>query len=129
MSRINTCSVAEIRARSVFIHLDVLGQEDGAKELDDDFPTIIQLGEELVPEVLDALRVPLVVGVGEGAGANVLARFGLKHPSRVLGLVLVHLVSSEVGFLGQLRDKLFHRRNSQQMPLEDIIKLHKVRGH
>ena len=78
-------------------------------------------------EVLDQLKVPLVVGVGEGAGANVLARFGLKWPARVLGLVLINLVSSEVGFLESLKEKMFHRRNSQQMSALDIVQLHKVR--
>ncbi|CAG2168648.1 unnamed protein product [Oppiella nova] len=85
------------------------------------FPTIQQIGEEVIRDVLDALSVPLVVGVGEGAGANILARFALAHPSRVLGLVLVHLVSAEVGFLDQLKDRFFHRRNSQQMSPLDVI--------
>ena len=80
----------------------------------------------MILDVLDELKVPLVVGVGEGAGANILARFGMAHPSRVLGLILVHLVSTEVGFLETLKDRFFHRRNSQQMTPEDIVALHKV---
>ena len=80
----------------------------------------------MIPAVLDALNVPLVVGLGEGAGANILARFGLSHPSRVLGLILVHLVSTEVGLLETLKDRFFHRRNSQQMSALDIVALHKV---
>ena len=29
------------------------------------------------------------MGLGEGLGTNILLRFGLRHPNRVLGLVLV----------------------------------------
>ena len=42
-------------------------------------------GEVVIPAVLDALKVNLIVGLGEGAGANVLVRFALSHTSRVLG--------------------------------------------
>lgn len=45
-------------------------------------------------KVLDELGVQLCVGIGDGAGANILARFGLQHPERVLGLVLINLVSA-----------------------------------
>ncbi|XP_054163662.1 uncharacterized protein ZK1073.1-like [Oppia nitens] len=124
---VSSDSMTEIRNRSLFLHLDVVGQHDGADDVPDDaFPTIQQMGEQVIPQVLDALDVPLVVGVGEGAGANMLARFGLAHPQRVLGLVLVHLVSSEVGFLETLKDRLFGRRNSQQMSSLDIVALHKI---
>ncbi|CAG2181717.1 unnamed protein product, partial [Oppiella nova] len=116
----------EIKNRSLFIHVDVCGQEDGAEDAQEVFPTIQQIGEEVIRDVLDELSVPLVVGVGEGAGANILARFALAHPSRVLGLVLVHLVSAEVGFLDQLKDRFFHRRNSQQMSPLDVVALHKA---
>ncbi|CAG2119966.1 unnamed protein product, partial [Medioppia subpectinata] len=121
-------SMLEIKNRSVFVHLDVCGQEADAEDLEGDFPTIQQIShcEEVLADVLDALHVPLVVGLGEGAGANILARFALRHPERVLGLVLVHLVSAEVGFLDALKDRLFFRRNSQQMSPLDIVALHKI---
>ncbi|KAI1296653.1 Uncharacterized protein HDE_05063 [Halotydeus destructor] len=102
--------MAEIRARSIFVHVDLPGQETGAAELGDElgscpsFPSIQQLGEMVLPAVLDKLALPLVVGLGEGAGANVLARLGLAHPGRLLGLVLVHLVTAGCGVLHKLRD-------------------------
>ncbi len=37
--------MAEIRARSVFIHMDVPGQSDSAEDLEE-FPTIIQIRVE-----------------------------------------------------------------------------------
>lgn len=82
------------------------------------FPSLQTLGEDLVT-VLDYLHVKYVIGLGEGAGwvllweytrfrnniikcditsiiyrANVLARFGLKHPSRCLGLILINCTGS-----------------------------------
>ncbi|GBM20526.1 Uncharacterized protein ZK1073.1 [Araneus ventricosus] len=88
---VNHPSMSEIKQRSVFIHVDVPGQEDHAPDLPNDFvfPTIQTIGEELVA-VLDHLKVKLVVGFGEGAGANVLVRFaGWKsHPDLARSLTV-----------------------------------------
>lgn len=74
------------------------------------------------------MGIPLCVGIGDGAGANILARFGLAHPDRVLGLVLVNLVSAGVGFLESIKERLFSakRRSSQQLGSEEIVAMHKV---
>ncbi|XP_054917186.1 uncharacterized protein ZK1073.1 isoform X4 [Dermacentor andersoni] len=101
--------MAEIKQRSVFIHVDVPGQEDNATELPSEFnfPTIQMMGEDLI-SVLDHLKINLVVGFGEGAGANILVRFALAHPSRVLGLILMHLVSTGVGMMEYFKDKIMN---------------------
>ena len=57
-------------------------------------------------EVLDALHVSYVIGLGEGAGANILARFGMDHPTRALGLILIHCTSTVAGASEFLRDKV-----------------------
>ena len=61
---------------SVFVHVVLPGQEAGAESLEDSFkfPSMQEVGEDLV-SVLDHLNIPLVIGLGEGAGANILARF------------------------------------------------------
>lgn len=99
--------MSEIKPRSVFIHVDVPGQEDNAEDFPNDyqFPTIQMLGEDLVT-VLDHLKVNLVVGFGEGAGANILVRFAMAHQSRVLGLVLIHCVATSVGMMEYFKDKI-----------------------
>ncbi|XP_043229801.1 uncharacterized protein ZK1073.1-like isoform X1 [Amphibalanus amphitrite] len=99
----------EIKERSIFIHVDVPGQEDDAITLPDDFkfPTMQQLGEDML-QVLDTLKVNMVIGLGEGAGANILARFGLAYPDRVLGLVLVHCTSTRAGIMEYFSDKLMN---------------------
>lgn len=56
--------------------------------------------------VLDFLQVRYVVGFGEGAGANVLARFALANPSRVLGLILINCTGSAATVLDNFKTKV-----------------------
>jgi pimeloyl-ACP methyl ester carboxylesterase len=65
----------------VVIYVDLPGHENGASDLTIQFPTIQQIGEDLVT-VLDQLRVKYVIGIGDGAGANIMARFGMMHKTR-----------------------------------------------
>ena len=77
-----------------------------------------ELGLGLVT-VLDHLRITRVVGLGDGAGANIIARylckggrifikisfrFGMCHPARVHGLVLINITAS--ASLGRFMDTL-----------------------
>lgn len=71
------------------------------------FPTLQQLGEDLVT-VLDFLHVKYVIGIGEGAGANVLARFGLAYPARVLGLILINCTGSATSVLDSFKNKVIN---------------------
>ena len=52
------------------------GQEEGAEDLGEGakYPSMLDLGEDL-DSVLDQLNIQFVVGLGEGAGANILARW------------------------------------------------------
>lgn len=81
----------DIRKRSVFVHVDLPGQEDDAEDLDEDhpFPTMQALGEDLIT-VLDQLRIKYCIGIGDGAGANIITRFGMMHVTRVLGVILLN---------------------------------------
>lgn len=99
--------MTEIKERSCFIHVDVPGHADNAEALSDGFPfpSLQALGEDLVT-VLDYLHVKYVIGLGEGAGANVLARFGLAHPSRALGLILINATGSAASVLQSFRNKV-----------------------
>merc|ERR1719334_1469671 len=98
-------SMADIRARSVFLHVVIPGQEPGAKDLPKDFtfPTMHQLGIGLVT-ILDQLRTTRVVGLGDGAGANIITRFAMMHPTRVHGIVTVNNTATES--LGRFTDRL-----------------------
>ncbi|CAG0895147.1 unnamed protein product [Cyprideis torosa] len=102
-------SMAEVKARSIFIHIDIPGQEDNAQTLKDNytFPNMQQIADDLVT-VLDRFQVKYVIGFGEGAGANILARFGMSHATRCLGLILVHCTSTVAGMMETVRDKFIN---------------------
>ncbi|XP_076372407.1 uncharacterized protein ZK1073.1-like isoform X2 [Tachypleus tridentatus] len=122
-------SMVEVKSRSVFIHVDVPGQEENAPNWPTDvpYPTIQMMGEELI-KILDHLKIKLVVGFGEGAGANILVRFALTHPSRVLGLILIHCVSKGVGMMEYFKDKIlnWHLQTIGVNPTaEQFLVLHK----
>ena len=48
-----------------------------------------------------------VIGLGEGAGANVLARFGIANPSRALGLILINCTGSAASVLENFKNKVY----------------------
>lgn len=69
------------------------------------FPTMQMIAEDLIA-VLDQLKVNLVIGLGEGAGANILARFGMAYPDRCMGLILIHCTSTTAGVMEHFKDKV-----------------------
>lgn len=98
--------MAPIRNRTVWIHVEVPGQGMDAPDLPADytFPSMQQIGEDLV-YVLDELKVKEVIGFGEGAGANILARFAMAHSQRVLGICLLHATGTTAGLFESIKDK------------------------
>ncbi|XP_004537041.1 uncharacterized protein ZK1073.1 isoform X6 [Ceratitis capitata] len=127
---VNSPCMTEIKERSCFIHIDVPGHADNAEPLPDSFqfPSLQTLGEDLIT-VLDFLHVKYVIGLGEGAGANVLARFGLAHPSRVLGLVLINATGSAASVLQSFKTKLIQWKNDDiAQSAESFLMYHKF-GH
>lgn len=121
--------MSAIKLRSLFIHVDLIGQQDNQQDLPDDFefPPIKTIGEELLVEVLDKLKIKLIVGIGEGAGANILVRFANKYHSRVLGLVLIHLAPAGVGVLERLKSQISTgKRRFSEFSAENIVELHRL---
>lgn len=122
--------MTEIKERSCFIHIDVPGHSDNAEPLSDtfQFPSLKTLGEDLVT-VLDFLHVKYVIGLGEGAGANVLARFGLAHPTRALGLILINATGSAASVMQSFKNKLISWKNEEMAhSAENFLMYHKF-GH
>ncbi|BFY99009.1 hypothetical protein BsWGS_02048 [Bradybaena similaris] len=107
-------AMEEIMRRGAFIHVDIPGQEDDAPDLPADytFPTMQSLGEDLVC-VLDQLDVKQVIGLGEGAGANIIVRFAMAQPERVLGIVLIHCTGTTAGVMESLKDKVMNWKLEQ----------------
>ena len=54
------------------------------------FPSLADLGMNLVT-VLDQLRIKHVIGLGDGAGANIMARFAMMHGRSEFLIVLWQL--------------------------------------
>ncbi|XP_026850554.1 exocyst complex component 4 isoform X5 [Drosophila persimilis] len=122
--------MTEIKERSCFIHVDVPGHADNAEALADGFPfpSLQSLGEDLVT-VLDYLHVKYVIGLGEGAGANVLARFGLAHPGRALGLILINATGSAASVLQSFKSKFISWKSDEvAQSAESFLMYHKF-GH
>ncbi|XP_041975958.1 uncharacterized protein ZK1073.1 isoform X4 [Aricia agestis] len=127
---VNSPAMSEIRERSCFIHVDVPGHEENSPDLPESypFPSLQTLGEDLVT-VLDFLRVQYAVGLGEGAGANVLARCGLAHPRRLIGLVLVNCTHSTSSVADAFRTRFSRWRGTDiSHSEEDFLIYHKF-GH
>ncbi|XP_044742398.1 uncharacterized protein ZK1073.1-like [Chrysoperla carnea] len=93
------------------------------------YPSLQAFGEELVT-VLDFLHVKYVIGFGDGAGANVLARFALENPTRLLGLILINCTGSAASVLDSFKNKYFSWSGKQQVgqSTEDFLIYHRY-GH
>ena len=74
--------------RALFVHVALPGQEPGAEDLHQDirFPKMQELGLNLVT-VLDHLRITRVVGLGDGAGANIISRSSQQTQWEYLSLL------------------------------------------
>ncbi|XP_055354907.1 uncharacterized protein ZK1073.1-like isoform X2 [Paramacrobiotus metropolitanus] len=124
---INHESMTEVRAKSVWINFEVPGQSPNAPDLPHDFkfPSLQEIGEDLV-EVLNQLHVQYVVGFGEGAGANILTRFAMTYPTRVLGLLAIHPTATSAGFKEWVKDKMMSWKMKNANPsAEDYLVMYK----
>jgi len=93
-------------------HLNALGQQENARTLPDGlellempptpaeyvYPTMDQQAS-MVLSVLDHFKKRSFIGLGVGAGANILSRFALVHPEKVEGLILVNCNSGKCGWI------------------------------
>ncbi|XP_073973014.1 misexpression suppressor of KSR 2 isoform X2 [Rhodnius prolixus] len=81
-------------------HVNAPGQEEGATPLPEDYeyPTMDELAAQL-NFVLSHFGLRTVIGLGVGAGGNVLARFALGHPDKVEALCLINVVSTQAGWI------------------------------
>ncbi|XP_039241947.1 protein NDRG2-like [Pipra filicauda] len=99
--------MAEIARSFHLVHIDPPGMEEGAPPYPPgyQYPSLEQLAE-MLPGVLQALGIKSIVGVGVGAGAFVLAKFGLLRPEAVEGLVLVNIDARAKGWMDWAASKL-----------------------
>jgi len=116
----------DARDKAIFVHVVVPGQDDNDDDLADrQFPTMQQISEDL-PTILDKFGIPLVIGIGEGAGANILLRFGINSPSRCNGLVLIHCNPENAGFMDHFKDKFINwKASTVPSSAEQYLIMHK----
>ncbi|TRY79813.1 hypothetical protein TCAL_10269 [Tigriopus californicus] len=120
----------EIKKRAILVHVDMPGHEPGATDLPENFtfPTIQHLGEDLVT-VLDQLRIKYVIGIGDGAGANVMARFAMMHSQRCLGVILIHPTSNKTKMMDTFKDKIGKWKVNNLTPTVENMTVFRRFGH
>jgi len=99
-------SMTLITEKAVFLHVVVPGQDSGEPDLGQEhpFPTIEELALSLLP-VLDELHVSQVVGLGCGAGANIIVKFALLHQERLHGIIAIQPTASAANVRQKIRDR------------------------
>ncbi|KAJ1358171.1 hypothetical protein KIN20_016504 [Parelaphostrongylus tenuis] len=106
---VNHPSMADVKNKSIFLHVCVPGQEDNAADYIGDFPSLDNIAEDLTC-VLDKFEVKSCILFGEGAGANILCRFAMENSNRILGIILVHCTSTTAGIFEYCKDKVINMR-------------------
>jgi len=105
-------------------HINAVGQEEGAAPLPQvyatspktdaqlpdiyKYPTMDELAET-VGHVLDFYGLKNVIALGVGMGANVLSRFAIENPKRLLALVIVNASGTQSGWVEWGYQKLSNR--------------------
>jgi len=81
-------------------HVNAPGQEEGAATLSDTYvyPTMDELAEQ-VYDVVCYYGLKRVIGLGIGAGANILCRFALAYPDKIDALCVVNCLSTQTGWI------------------------------
>jgi len=82
-------STAGDRSGSISNMFTVLGRQSAYQNRATAYPTMDELAEMLT-SVVDYFKLEYFVGFGMGAGSNVLARFALHHPEKLLALFLLN---------------------------------------
>lgn len=112
-SFLNCSAMAPILQYFTIYHLDAPGQQEGAVQLPETFqyPSIDDLAE-MVADVVTHFELKSFVGLGIGAGASVLCRYGLKYPKLVDGLLLINCFSGKSGWVEWCYEKVWYRKKS-----------------
>ncbi|CAL8069817.1 unnamed protein product [Calicophoron daubneyi] len=111
---VGSSKMLPIMQRAVWLHIDLPGQGDGDEELPASyvFPPIQRLPEAM-KSVLDQLKIKQVVLFGDGAGANILARFAIMYDNLVLGAILINCTGASASCTESLKDKFSSSKNSK----------------
>ncbi|VDP66416.1 unnamed protein product [Echinostoma caproni] len=97
----------QLAERCCWVHVEIPGQGGGEPDLPSnyEFPTMQQLAKAM-GEICDNLNLQHVIVLGEGAGANILARLAMLREELVLGAVLIHCTLTSAGAVENIRDRV-----------------------
>lgn len=123
----NHPTTKRISQKTVWIFVDLPGQSQDSGDLPEGFimPQMHEIADDLVT-ILTELKVQQVVVFGEGAGANILARFAIAHPDRVFGAFLINCTTSRGSVFDNLQDKIKRKLSTNSASLqEEFISQHR----
>ncbi|XP_075911183.1 protein NDRG4 isoform X1 [Petromyzon marinus] len=111
----------EISKHFAIYHIDAPGQQEGAAQFPNgyQYPSMDQLAE-MLPSIATHFSLRSIIGIGVGAGANILARFALQHPELLEGLVLINIDPCAKGWIDWATAKLSEFTST----LSDILMSH-----
>ncbi|ULT79663.1 hypothetical protein L3Y34_010324 [Caenorhabditis briggsae] len=127
---VNHPSMAAVKEKAIFLHVCVPGQEDNSADYFGDFPTLDGIGDDL-NAVLDKFEVKSAIAFGEGVGANIICRFAMGHPNRIMGIILVHCTSTTAGIIEYCKEKVMNMRLENSIMSDgawDYLLAHKFGG-
>ncbi|XP_074594605.1 protein NDRG3-like [Brevipalpus obovatus] len=121
----NHQSMGSILKKFCVIHINAPGQEDKSTRLPDNYfyPSMDQLADQ-IGAVCSYYEIRHFIGLGVGAGANILSRFALKYPDFVDGLFLINCTSTQASWTEWSYQKLnsHHlRRVEAQDPIPQSV--------
>ncbi|KAI1703381.1 ndr family domain-containing protein [Ditylenchus destructor] len=93
-------TVADLTSKFCIYNINAPGQEIEAKPLPENFvyPSMDGLAQ-IVANVVDHFGFSSFIGLGVGAGANVLLRYALNHQSKLTALILVNACITRAGWI------------------------------
>ncbi|XP_078254529.1 protein NDRG1-like [Rhinoraja longicauda] len=103
----NSEDMQEIILHFAIYHIDLPGQHEKAPAFPSgyEYPSLDQMAD-LLPAVLKHFGLKSIIGLGVGAGANILSRFALNYPDLVEGLCLININCNAEGWMDWAATKL-----------------------
>ena len=85
-------------------------------------------GEDLVT-VLDQLRIKYCIGIGDGAGSNIIVRFGMMNVARCMGVILLNPTTNKATMVDNLKDRFHKWKISHITPTGEHMVAFRKFGH
>lgn len=93
-------AVAEFSEKFCIYNINAIGQAMDASPLRENFqyPSLDDMATQ-IENVVEHFGLKSFIGLGVGAGANIMMRYALKHEEKVDALILINLVATAGGWI------------------------------